>query len=105
MIVANDECEIEPTLTVVEEPSSDRPSVYAQVRSFLIKVAIRAAQNCAAYCLEEWIAPTRTLGPNKTRSPAPGDISSTPYGRHLRPERIDEGCDEPGSVLLAGSSK
>jgi len=103
-IFINDEPGTERAPTDVADQFTTCPSVYTKIRSFLIKVAIRAAQNYAAYCLDDWIAPTLAPGVNKTY-PAPGKNAWTSRCRNPRSERIDEGCDGPGSVLLVASAK
>ena len=43
---------------MVAEPLRRRPSLLGEASSFLITLGIRAAQNHAVYCLDEWIAPS-----------------------------------------------
>ena len=102
-IVVEDEAGIESTSTGVAEPPTTRSSFYADISSLLVKIAIRAAQNCAAYCLEDWIAPTPPLK-NSSAVPPCGH-SLTPGLRPLRTVRVDRHRDKLASAVLAGSSK
>jgi hypothetical protein len=87
------------------ERSTSRPSLLCEAASFLTTVAVRAAQNYAACCLEEWIAPRRVLGDSKSGPIPSSDEASTPDHRRGRTERATGVCDKLESVVLAGGSK
>ena len=55
---------------IAAEPAPIRSGWAAEITNFLTTLAIRAAQNYAIYCVEEWIAPSRVIGPR----PDPADI-------------------------------
>ena len=104
-IVVEDEEGIESTSTGVAEPLTTRSSFYADISGLLVKIAIRAAQNCAATCLEDWIAPTPASALKNSSAVPPGGHSVTPVLRPLRPVRVDHHRDKLASAVLAGSSK
>jgi len=93
------------TEAVHPEPSSKRTGLVAEVARFLTSVAVRAAQNYAACCLEEWIAPRRVVGATKPVIPPTTDDSPRPTGRARRPERHDGGCDKHQPILVSGGSR
>jgi hypothetical protein len=103
-IVVEDEAGIESTSTGVE-PLTTRSSFYADISGLLVKIGIRAAQNCAAYCLEDWIAPTPASVLKNTSAVPPVGDSVTPVLRPPRPVRVDRHRDKLVSAVLAGSSK
>jgi hypothetical protein len=104
-IAAKEEHTIERTPTAVTEPPTAFPSLYAGLSDFLIKTAIRAAQNYAVYCLEDWIAPTRASVLKTTRAASSGDESPAPVRQPRGPERADWHRDKLEPVLLAASAK
>jgi hypothetical protein len=106
-IAETDEEEIEEGPAPVADRSTIRPSFLREAARFLIRVAVRAAQNHAAYCLEDWIARRRM--PVATKSEylqlLPDVESSMPEGGRVRLERVDGSCEKLGSVMLVGNSK
>jgi hypothetical protein len=106
-ISETDEAEIREGPAPVADRSRIRPSFLREAARFLIRVAVRAAQNHAAYCLEDWIARRGVLVGMKSGHVRllPNDESSISGERLVRPGRVDGGCNELGSALLARSSK
>jgi hypothetical protein len=104
-IVAKDAEEFEETLGTLAQPSTTRPGLLGGAARFLTTVVVRAAQNYAAHCLEEWISARRVPGTTKTRPLPPSDDSSIPDGRLRRPEQVNGNCEKLRSVLLVGGSK
>jgi hypothetical protein len=106
-IAETDEEEIREGPAPVAKRSAIRPSFLRDAARFLIRVAVRAAQIHAAYCLEDWIA--RRGMPVAMKSGheqlVPNDESSISGERPVRPARVDEGCNELRSALLARNSK
>jgi len=97
-----DEDEIRETRTLVARPSTARPSLVGEAASFLTRVAVRAAQNYAAYCLEEWIAPRRVQGATKGGALPPSDNLALAAGRNMRPERGPGRREQVDAVLVGG---
>ena len=103
--VATGAQEIKETQPRSAERSTIPPSLLGGAASFLTTVALRAAQNYAADCLEEWIIPRRTVETTRNGHVPTGDDSSMPDGCRRRLERVEGGCEKIGSVLLVGGSK
>jgi len=97
--------EIEETHTIVTEPSRGRPSLLGEASSFLITLGVRAAENYAVYCLDEWIAPSQVLVARKPGLSSSSDESALPDGRNIRPKRVIGGCEKLGPVLVDGGSE
>lgn len=51
--------EIDETQGLGTQPPTCYPSLLGDASSFLVTLSIRAAQNHAVTCLDEWIAPAR----------------------------------------------
>jgi hypothetical protein len=86
--------EIEVAGTIVREPSRGHPSLLGEASSFLIALGVRAAQNHAVYCLDDWIAPSQGLGARKPGLSPSSDDSTLLEGRNIRPKRVMRGCGE-----------
>ncbi len=86
-------------------PSAIRPTWLGEAASFLTMVAIRAAQNHAAYCLGDWIAPRRVARATKTRSqhrpPCAGLEDTAPEHAEVSRERIGEESASAKSYKLS----
>jgi hypothetical protein len=104
-IVEKEEPVIKETQAPVVERSTTRQSLLGEAAGFLTTLAVRAAQNYAAYCLEDWIAPRRALAATKTSLVPATDDSSMPCGRRSPPERVNGSDGRLESVLLVGGSK
>ncbi len=104
-IAAQEDHTIERTPTAVTDAPTAFQGLYAGLSNFLIKTAIRAAQNYAAYCLEDWIAPTRASVPKTTRTLSSGDDSPAHVRQPLGSERPDWHRDKLEPVLLAAGAK
>ena len=96
---------IKETPTMVMEPSKGHPSLLGEASSFLIALGVRAAQNYAVYCLDDWIAPSQVLMARKPGLSPSSDQSTLPEGRHIRRKRVIGGCENQEPVLVDGGSE
>ena len=102
-IVTDERMINEPQTTSVTR-SATRPTWLAEAASLFTMVAIRAAQNCAACCLDDWIAARRVVGPTKKGSPRwlSSDELPMPDARCVRSDRQIEAREKLGAVISAG---
>jgi hypothetical protein len=92
--------EIKGTRTMVREPSRDHPSLLDEASSFLIALGVRAAQNHAVYCLDDWIAPSQVLAARTPGLASSSDELTLREGRNIWPKRVRGGCDKREPVLV-----
>ena len=104
-IVAKTADKTEPTEVAVAKRSTTFSSLLGGAASFLTTVAIRAAQNYAACCLEECLAPPRLPKSSKTGPVPASDDYTEPDGRRSRIERVNGNHEKIESVLFVGGSK
>ena len=64
-VIVTDERMINEPQTTSVTRSATRPTWLGEAASLFTMVAIRAAQNCAACCLDDWIAARRVVGPTR----------------------------------------
>jgi len=95
---------IKETQTLVMDPSKGRASLLGEASSFLIALSVRAAQNHAVYCLDDWIAPSHVHVANEPRLSPSSDDSTLRDDHNFRPKRITRGCDKLAPVLVGGGS-
>jgi hypothetical protein len=86
------------------ERATTFPSLLASAGSFLTSVVVRAAQNYAACCLEEWISPRHVPETSRDGPILPGDDLSAPVGPR-RPWQSNGDRGKIGSELLVGGSQ
>jgi len=91
--------EIEATQTLVTAPSRGHPSLLDEASSFLITLGVRAAQNHAVYCLDDWIVPSQGLAARKPGLSPSSDDSTLPG------KRVIGGCEKLEPVLVDGGSE
>jgi len=87
---------------VAAETLPSRPGWAAEVTNFLTTLAIRAAQSYAIYCVEDWIAARRVMGP---RDPVVDTAKSDPprsHGRTRNSENQTTDCGDDTDKKCGG---
>lgn len=94
-IVAIGDASIDDGQTTGVPRSATRPTWFAEAASLLTMVAIRAAQNYATSCFDDWIAPRRVARAGKTGSQQrPScDGFATPIGEASELVKTDTLCE------------
>ena len=92
----------------IQTEKSDRQAPKAglgwpgQVANFVTTVAVRAAQNYAVCCLEEWITPRRSPEARKPDRPTAKEDLPRHECRAMRPDRVNGDCEKLEPILVAG---
>jgi hypothetical protein len=96
--------DLEKNVTDVGQRPDSRPGLLALVEDVLTTAALRAAQNYAAYCLEEWIARRRVAVARGFGHVRRANESAAIDRRPIRAKRGSASSDELNEALVVGGS-